>query len=205
MSANSSRRKLWSEPATSRRKRLRLDDLEVVGAERADANDAEVVVAEHHRVRRAPLVAGEQARDDEVDVGLEGRIEAERPRLELGEDRDVVGGERVLARLEGVAELAQVDELCDLRLAHDELRAVLDCLVFVGKAPGERVARVVGPFDDVEQLALDEVHDAHRCHSLGDCNRAASGKFRSPTPSVTTVRQRSGRRRPAPGTVHDAS
>ena len=71
--------------------RLRLDDLEVVGAERAHAHDAEVVVAQHHRVRRAPLVAGEEPRDDEVDVGLERRVEAERPRLDLREDRDVVG------------------------------------------------------------------------------------------------------------------
>ena len=80
--------------------RRRADDLEVVGAERADAHDAEVVVAQHHRVRRAPLVAGEQPRDDVVDVGLERRIEAVLPRRELREDRDVVGRQRVLARRE---------------------------------------------------------------------------------------------------------
>ena len=62
---------------------------------------------------------------------------------------------------ERVAELAEVDELRDLRLAHDQLRAVLDRLVVVRKPPGERVARVIRPLDDVEQFALDEIHDAH--------------------------------------------
>ena len=74
--------------------------------------------------------------------------------------------ERVLARAEGVAELAEVDELRHLRFADDELRAVLDGLVLVGKPPRQRVARVVGPLDDLEQLALDEVHDAHRVCTL---------------------------------------
>ena len=124
--------------------------LEVVGAERAHADDAEVLVAHHDRVRRAPLVAGEQARGDVVDVGLERRVEAVLPRLELREDRDVVGRQRVLAGPERVAELAEVDELHHLRLAHDQLRAVLDRLVVVGKAERERVARVVGPLDDVD-------------------------------------------------------
>ena len=55
---------------------------------------------------------------------------------------------------EGVAELAEIDELRRLRFAHDELRAVLDFLVVVGKAVGERVARVVRPLDDFEELAL---------------------------------------------------
>ena len=135
--------------------------MEVVGAEGADADDAEVVVAHHDRIGRAPLVAGEQPRGDVVDVGLERRVEAVLPRLQLGEDRDVVGRQRVLARPEGVAELAEVDELHHLRLADDQLRAVLDRLVVVRKAERERVARVVGPLDDVDQLALDEVHQSH--------------------------------------------
>ncbi len=144
---------------------LRVDDPEVVGPERADADDPEIVVAHHDRVRGAPLVAGEQARVQEVDVRLERRVEAVLPRLQLGQNRDVVGRQRVLARLERVAELADVDELHLLRLADDELRPVLDRLVIVGKAERERVARIVGPLDDVDQLAFDEVHQAHRCPS----------------------------------------
>ena len=140
---------------------LRLDHLEVVGAEGAQADDAEVLVAHHDRVRRAPLVAGEQPRVDEVDVGLERRLEAVLPALEAGQDRDVVGGQRVLAGAERVAELAQVDELRRLRFADDELRAVLDLLVVVGETPADGVARVVGPLDDVDELCLDVVHQAH--------------------------------------------
>ena len=161
---------------------LRVDDPEVVGAERAHADDAEVLVAHHHRIRRAPLVAGEEARDDEVDVRLERRLEAVLPALEPGEDRDVVGRQRVLARPERVAELAEVDELHDLRLAHDELRAALDFLVLVGEPERQRVARVIGPLDDLDELTADEIGDSHRgapgrsapleCHTLSgsDCS-----------------------------------
>ena len=140
---------------------LDVDDAEVVGAEGADPDHAEVGVAHHHRVGRAPLVAGEQPGVHEVDVGLERRIEAELPRLQPGEHRNVVGGQRVLARAEGVAELADVDELRMLRFADDQLRAVLDRLVVVGKAVRQRVAGVIGPLDDLDQLALEEVDDAH--------------------------------------------
>ena len=57
----------------------------------------------------------------------------------------------------------EVDELDVLRLAHDQLRAVLDRLVLVREAVRQRVARVIGPLDDVDELALDEIHQAHRC------------------------------------------
>jgi hypothetical protein len=46
----------------------------------------------------------------------------------------------VLPGPERVAELSEIDELRDLGLAHDELRAVLDGLVFVRKPPRQRVA-----------------------------------------------------------------
>src|SRR6185503_18338618 len=57
--------------------------------------------------------------------------------------------------------LAEVDELCLLRLADDQLCAVLDRLVVVREAERERVAGVIGPLDDLDQLALEEVDDAH--------------------------------------------
>ena len=141
--------------------RLGLDDLEVVGAEGANPYHAEVGVTQHDGIGRAPLVAGEEPRDDVVDVGLERRVEAVLPRLQLGENRDVVGRQRVLARPEGVAELAEVDKLRHLRLAHDQLRAVLDRLVVIRKAVRKGVARVVRPLDDVDELALEKVGYAH--------------------------------------------
>ena len=39
---------------------LHVDDAEIVRAVGAQAHDAEVLVAHHHRIGRAPLVAGEQ-------------------------------------------------------------------------------------------------------------------------------------------------
>ena len=67
----------------------------------------------------------------------------------------------MLARRESVAELAEINELRDLRFAHDELRAVLDFLVVVRPAEAERVARIIGPFDDFDQFAFDEIHESH--------------------------------------------
>ena len=140
---------------------LRIDDVEIVGAEGARPDDAEVFVAHHDRIGGSPLVAGEQPRVQVVDVGLERRVEAVLPRFQLRQHRDVVGRQRVLAGTERVTELAEVDELHLLRLAHDQLRAVLDRLVVIGIAEREGVARVVCPLDDVDQLALDEIHQAH--------------------------------------------
>ena len=45
-------------------------------------------------------------------------------------------------------------ELHQLRLAHDQLRAVLDRLVLVRIAIRERVSGVIRPLDDLEQFAL---------------------------------------------------
>ena len=138
-----------------------LDNPEVVGAKSAHTNDAEILVADHDRVRRAPLVAREQARDDEIDVGLEGGFEAVLPSLEARQHRDVVGRKRVLAGLEQVAVFAQVDELDVLRLAHDQLCVPLDFLVVVRPPVGQGVAGVVGPFDDFDELAADEIGQGH--------------------------------------------
>jgi hypothetical protein len=40
-----------------------------------------------------------------------------------------------------------------LALAHRQLGAELDLVVVALEAPGERVGRVVGPLDDVDELA----------------------------------------------------
>ena len=140
---------------------LRIHDAKVVRPERTRPDDAEIFVAHHDRVGRAPLVPGKEPRGHVVHVGLERRVEAVLPGFQLRQDRNVVGRERVLAWTERVAELAEVHELHLLRLAHDQLRPVLDRLVVVGESEREGVARVIGPLDDVDQLALDEIHQAH--------------------------------------------
>src|SRR6185437_4508325 len=66
----------------------------------------------------------------------------------------------------------------DLRLAHDELRAVLDLLVLVGEAERQRVARVIGPLDDIDELFLEEVDDRHRGSMLGAAPRGRAEALR---------------------------
>ena len=89
----------------------RIDDAEVVGPERADPDDAEVLIANHDRVRRPPRVAGEQACRQVIDVCLERRFEAVLPAPEPGQNRDVVRRQAVLTGTEQVAVLAKIDEL----------------------------------------------------------------------------------------------
>jgi len=79
-------------------KRFHVHDLEIVDAVSTGAHDAEIRVAQHDGIGRAPFVAGEEARVDEIHVRLERRFEAVLPALERGKDRDVVGGEIVFAR-----------------------------------------------------------------------------------------------------------
>ena len=78
--------------------------LEGVGAEGPDADRAELRVAEHDRVLRAPFLVGPLPRRDEVDLGLERRVEAVLPALEGGEDRQVLGLQGVHAGAEDVGE-----------------------------------------------------------------------------------------------------
>ncbi len=89
----------------------RLGDTEVECAVRTQPHDAKVIVAHHDGIGGAPFVAGEEAGGHEEDVGLERDVEGVLPRLQFGEDGDVVGDERVFAWREQVAELAQIHEL----------------------------------------------------------------------------------------------
>jgi hypothetical protein len=75
----------------------------------------------------------------------------------------------VTAGSELVAELAEVDELCDLRFADDQLRTVLDLAIVVGEPVAQRIARVVGPLDDVDVLLLDAIENPHRARALALC------------------------------------
>jgi len=139
----------------------RINDFEIEGAEGPQPDDAEVRVAHHDRVRSAPFVAGEKTGRDEIDVCLERRLKTVFPAFEFRQDRNVIRDERVFSRGEAVAELAQIDELSGLAFADDELCAVLDRLVFVGKTPRQRVTRVVVEFDDFEKFAFDESEYVH--------------------------------------------
>src|SRR5439155_7050312 len=58
-----------------------------------------------------------------------------------------------------------------LRFADDELGAALDLAVIVGVAERDGVARAVGPLDDFDQLAADEI--ARRHDGSQNCSRRA--------------------------------
>ncbi|OPZ11062.1 MAG: hypothetical protein BWZ07_02267 [Alphaproteobacteria bacterium ADurb.BinA280] len=147
----------------------RFDDAEIIGTKRPQTHHAEVGVAHHHRIRRAPLVAREQARVEVVDITLEGRIEPVFPARNRRQNRNVLGLQGVLARPEQIGVLASSHKLRQLRLAHNQLRAVLDLLVVIRPAVRKRVPRIVGPLDDLDQLAFDEIQNAHAClRWLGD-------------------------------------
>jgi len=105
--------------------------MEIINAVGADADHAEIRVAHHDGVGGAPFVAGEQAGVDEINVGLEGGFQTVFPAFEVGENGDVGRDQGVGAGTEGVAELALINELGDLRFPHDELRAALDLLLLV--------------------------------------------------------------------------
>src|SRR5690606_30929547 len=131
-------------------------------SERAHADDPEVRIAHHDRVGGTPLVAGEQAGDDIIDVGLERRLEAEPPSLQAREDGDVFRRELVFARSEGIPELAEIDELHHLALADDEIGAPLDLAILVRPPIAQGVPSVVLlPLNDFPRLGPEEAEDAH--------------------------------------------
>ena len=65
------------------------------------------------------------------------------------------------ARHEDVGDLALIDEQRRLPRTHDELRAVLDLLLRPRETLHHRVARLVEPLDDVDQLAGNEFTNRH--------------------------------------------
>src|SRR5207244_11300996 len=80
---------------------------------------------------------------------------------EVGQDRDVLRLDRVLAGSEQIGRLALVNEERGLGVAHRELGALLDLHVAHGEAPGQDLVAVLGPLDDVDELLLDEVKKTH--------------------------------------------
>ena len=64
------------------------------------SDHAEVGVAHHHRIRRAPFQIGELFRVDEIDFGFKRRVEAMFPGAELRQDRRVTAVDRVATRAE---------------------------------------------------------------------------------------------------------
>src|SRR5207245_8935336 len=98
---------------------------------------------------------------DEVHLGRERRVEPVLPALQAGQQWEVLGLQGVEAGAEDVGEPALVDEDRDLALPDRQPGAHLDLVLVPRKAPDHGVPAVVGPFDDVDELALDPVDQAH--------------------------------------------
>ena len=83
------------------------------------------------------------------------------PVLQPGQDRQVVGFQHVKAGPEGIGQLAFMDENGGLAFANGQLGAVFDRVADGRIAPDHRVARIVRPFDDLDELAAENVEDRH--------------------------------------------
>src|SRR5439155_3037409 len=90
---------------------------------------------------------------------------------------------------EHVGDLPLIDEKRHLRLAHGELRAVLDLEVLHRKPVGENSVTVLGPMNDVDELLPEKVRDRHvppRVPGLSElCARLACPRGCPPMPTST--------------------
>ena len=116
------------------------------------ADHAEICIAHHDWVSGAPSISGEETCVDKIHVRFERRFKSVFPALERGQDRDVVRRQGVGSRSVGIAELALLNKLSHLRLAHDELCAPLDLFVLVRITEGERISGIVLPLDNFKEL-----------------------------------------------------
>ena len=106
----------------------RVGNPQAVGAECTQPDDAEIRVAKHNRVRRAPLHVRELFGVYEINFGFDRRIEAVFPGTQFRKDRRVAAVDRVSARRKHVRDLPLKHKYRRLRFANDQLCAVLDLL-----------------------------------------------------------------------------
>ena len=141
--------------------RLRVVEVVRVDAEPTEPDDAEILVTDSDRLLRAPLLIRLYSGREEVDVGLERRLEHLVPVPEVRQQRKRACVQRVQAGAERIGDLAFVDEERHLRFAHRELPAVLDLHVLHGIPIGEHAVAVLRPLDDVDELLLEEISESH--------------------------------------------
>ena len=81
--------------------------------------------------------------------------------LKGGHNRHVVGLKHIETGGEDIRQLPLMHKDRRLPLAHRQLGAVFDLMAFTLKPPDHRVAGVVGPVNDVDELAREEIENAH--------------------------------------------
>src|SRR5262249_25740984 len=160
-----------------------------VHPEGAQPDGAELAVADRDGVRRPPGLVDPQAQREEVHLALERRLEELVPVHQIGEEGEVLGPEGVATGAEEVRDPPLVDHQRGLRLAHDELRPLLDLEVDDREAPDEELVVGLVPLDDVDELLLDELERAHgallrrRFRAQGRPRRCIASRYASSSAS----------------------
>ena len=123
-----------------------------IGPEGPQSHWAKLRIAADHRVLRAPFQVCKPCGVDEIDLGFERRPEAMIPMLQRGHDRHVVGLKHVKTGCEHIRQLTFMHKYSGLSFAHGQLGAVFDFMAFTLEPPDHRVASVIDPMDDVDEL-----------------------------------------------------
>ena len=145
-----------SVATSSLEERRRVGDLEGVGAEGPQADRAELRVAEHDRVLRAPLLVGPLPRGDEVDLGLERRLEAVLPARGWWTGSACSWCRSVY--MPGMLDVGELPFLDEARRpaprGRSSLAPFLISFLYRGEAVRQDLVLArLGPFDDVDELA----------------------------------------------------
>ncbi len=97
------------------------------------------------------------------------------PVLQRGHDRHVVGFKHIKPGREHIGQLAFVDEHRSLTLADGQLGTVFDLVAFALKTPDHRIAGVIGPVDNVDELAREKIENAHVLVLSGEVGGGLNG------------------------------
>jgi len=85
------------------------------------------------------------------------------PMLQGRQDRHVVRLKHIETGREHIGQPPFVYEHGRLAFAHSELGAVFDLMALTLEPPDHRVAGVISPVDDVDELAGEKIENAHGC------------------------------------------
>ena len=132
-----------------------------ISAECAKADGPEFRVTQRDGMLGSPLLVGKPPPAEIIDLGLEWAVEPMLPALQGGQDRKILGAERMQAGLENIGNLSLIDKDGGLTLTDGQPGPHLDFIVVSFKPVDHRVVRVVGPLDDINKFTADFIEQAH--------------------------------------------
>ncbi len=107
------------------------------------------------------MLVGLDSRGEEIDIGLERRLERFIPVLQISQDGQGLRIQRVESGREDVRNFSFIHKKRGLRIADCQFAAVLDFAILHGVAVGQDAFFRLNPFDDIDPLFGDEVAKAH--------------------------------------------